>query len=355
MADKQTLNASPKSASVVAQAETKVYASSVDPDLWGTADFILYRKGDVLYVEDFKYGAGVMVEVEENPQLAIYAIAVMDSEAGWAFDKVVLKIFQPRGRHSDGPEREWVTTPAWLRDFRDKLKAAVAKTREHNAPLTAGEWCRWCPASAVCPAINKAVQTEAQVSFDVVAPDAVKSTILPEVRLMPVEKLAQALAWKETIVGWFESVNEYVREKLEAGEPVPGWKLVDKRSNRDWIDEARVVAEFSAVLGEDKLYERKLLSPAKLEKVVGKGKVDHLTHKPPTGKTIARDTDPRPVADRTRAQESFSVVEGFCPECDIMGVCARHAAKALPAPVADDGLMAELAGRSKRSKAIWPQ
>lgn len=331
-----------KAGVVVVKAETKVKATSIDPDLRGTADFIIYRKADKLIVVDYKFGAGVIVNPEENEQMSIYAIAVMDQEAGWVFDEVVLKIVQPRGRHIDGTVREWSTTPAWLATFRDRVKAAVAATRVPEAPIESGEWCRWCPVEATCSKRFASAQAQAQVDF-AIAP--ANHPALPDVRLMPVEKLALAAYWEDDLNSWFEAVKEVLREKLEAGVPIPGWKLVDKRANRVWTSEDAVVAEFGKVLGEDKLYERKFISPAKLEKIVGKGKVDHLTFKPEAGKAIAKDKDPRPLVVSS-AREDFEVV---CPECDIMGCCSRHAK-----PM---DLEAELLGAApaKKTKVIWPQ
>jgi hypothetical protein len=142
----------------------------------------------------------------------------------------------------------------------------------------------------------------AAVDFGAVVPTEI---ILPT-KSMTIAQMAKTLEWEDMVLGLFDDIRMRLKAELEAGNEVPGFKLVDGKSNRKWIDEAAVIAEFSPLLGEEALFEKKLLSPAKLEKVVGKkgGKLDHLTFKPEASKTLARSTDPRSVT-KTSAQEDF--------------------------------------------------
>ncbi|MDE2019166.1 MAG: DUF2800 domain-containing protein [Patescibacteria group bacterium] len=307
---------------VIAKTEVRVKVDlGENEELWGTADRVTYQKGNTLIVRDFKFGYNV-VEVENNPQLAIYAIGVMDQEAGWAFDEVRLAVFQPRARHEDGSDREWVTTPGELKEWKRKLKSHVEDTMADNAPVVAGSHCRWCAAKIGCPAVNGAIAEAAQADFSTApSPETAKKdvgTLVQEARTWPTRKIANILEWEEPIKAIIEAAKDVAREMLSSGLEVPGFKLVDGRSNRKWIDEDDVVAEFDGVLGT-KLWEKKLLSPAKLEKLVGKGKIDHLTFKPEAQKAIARDTDPRRPA-LTSAQEDFKEVPTADPLVDeLMG------------------------------------
>jgi hypothetical protein len=134
----------------------------------------------------------------------------------------------------------------------------------------------------------------------------VLSTIAPAAS-MSIEEAARVLAWKDTVMQMFSALEERLKNELEAGRPVPGFKLVDGRSNRKYISEDEVIKEFEPILGP-RIYEKKLLGPAKLEKLLGgKGKLDHLTMKPQASKTIARDSDPR-RATVTSAQSDFAVL-----------------------------------------------
>jgi hypothetical protein len=324
-----------KPAKVSKAAEMRVCATSVDQDLWGTADYILYQPGNKLFVYDFKYGRGKVVEADENKQMALYAIAVLDS-VNLPFSTVELVIIQPR--QSDGVRR-WTTSVAWLRAFAAQAKKAVEETRSPSARLAAGDWCRWCPAaSAGCPAQFGLIQQEAQKVF-----------AFPEPRLLPLEKLAAALQYEDAINSWFEGVKVVIREKLEAGEEVPGWKLVQKKTNRKWVNEQDVEAKFAPLIG-DRLYEKSILSPSKLEKIVGKDEVAPLTFKPDGGNAIAPTSDKREALSPVeRAKEAKAVFGALGEEPQTVASVATDLFDTAPAAPADD-LLAELAGPAQ----VWP-
>ena len=299
-----------KTAPVTVEIEKRVTAKSIDAHLYGTSDVFVYQKGNLLVVPDFKYGKGVAVEAVNNKQLMIYAIAAMDTINCWAFDKVRMGIIQPRANHPEGPCRWWEVSVQKLKEEAAELKLAVARTRLPNAPVSAGTHCRWCAAKAECPAVYARVQKEAAVDFSVLAPAVeaeapIPSSTLPALASMTIEQMARTLEWKDTVKGLFESIEMRLKAELEAGREVPGFKLVDGRANRKWTSEEAVEAEFGPILGEA-IYEKKLLSPAKLEKIVGKkgGKLDHLTFKPEAPKNLARCSDTRPAA-KSSAQEDF--------------------------------------------------
>lgn len=289
-----------KAAPVVLEVEKKVVAKSIDEHVYGTSDAVVYQKGNVLIIDDLKYGKGHVVEVDDNKQLAIYAIAVMDSIAGWVFDKVKIGVIQPRARHADGPVRYWETTPAHLKKLAAELKVAVAATRAPDAKFEAGSHCRWCSGKAQCPVMFGAVQKQAAVDFGDATVPAVAAS-LKDVKTMTVAEMATALIWDEAISAWFDSIRERAKEMLSNGQDFPGFKLVEGKSNRKWIDERKVAQDFGGLF---EVYEKKILSPAKLEKIVGKGKLDAYTFKPEASKTLARVSDPRP-ATKTSAQDDF--------------------------------------------------
>ena len=298
--DLAALRAEGRPAPVAAQAEEKVCASSVDKELWGTSDYTIFQKGNKLKVYDYKFGKGKVVDPEENTQMSTYALATMDTLAGEAFDEVELAIVQPRAPHAKGPVRRWITSVAWLRGFRERMRASVAKTREPDpyANLKAGKWCFFCKAKGRCPEIKKAVVAQAQVDFSVVPVPAARVKGLPSVDAMPPEKLAMALSWQDVVVAWFDAMHAKARGLLEAGVHVPGYKLVEGRSTRQWnADAGAVVAALSLLCDEDDLLTpRELKSPAQVEKVVGRGKLEkmNLVRKPKGGLAVAPADDPRP-------------------------------------------------------------
>lgn len=292
--------------------EERVHVRSISEELWGTADFILYQKGNKIKVYDFKYGYGV-VEAKENKQMACYLQGAMETFAGDVFDELEQIIVQPRAPHADGVVRRWIVPQEWLATFLEEARAAVEETARPDAKLKSGDHCKWCPAqSGGCPEIFREAQMQTQADFTVYAPTETEIKAgnlggLPDIRLMSFEKLALALGWQDAIESFFSSVKDRVREVLESGQSVPGWKLVEGRSNRKYIDEKKVIERYEPEIGE-RLWEKKLLSPAKLEAVVGKKKIDDLVYKPEARKAIARDTDPRPVA-------ALSAQVDFDPMC----------------------------------------
>lgn len=351
-ADVAALQMVGKPAPIVSKTEARVAATSIDPECAGTADKLLYRKGDRLIVRDLKFGKGV-VEVEDNEQMSVYAIGAMDSEAGWAFDSVELVIDQPRAAHEDGRERRWITTPAALKEFAARAKAAAAETRDPNAVVKAGSWCRstYCPVMSKCPAAQSMAQEKAKAAFADMTPAilpeaqtsqekrlaAYKELRLPEVKLLTDTQLVDAKRWKEAVIGFFDAVDEDLEARMMRGADIPGVKLVDGRVNRQWKDESAVEAKFG-----ERAFERKLLSPAKLEKVVGKkAGVEELTFKPEPKKIVVLATDARPAA-KAKAQDVFTAldVETPCVECEIVGGCQRHRAAG---------------GGVKSPEPIWPQ
>ncbi len=340
-ADIEAIKQQGKPKPVVHKTEAEVSAAeSIDPECKGTADKIVYQKGNKLIVRDLKFGRGV-VEVEDNEQMSVYAIAAMDTEAGWAFDEVELIVDQPRAKHEDGIERRWSTTPAALKEFANRAKSAAAETRNPNAELKAGPWCQstYCPVRTKCPAVHKQAASSAMVAFSdpvpVLLPEQTKSIEkraaaytalrLPDVQLMTDAQVVEAFKWKEAVGGFFTAIEESLHERIMAGGKIPGVKLVDGRSNRAWVNQDEVVAKWG-----DEAWERKLMSPAKMEALKGKkAGVDAMTYKPEPKKLLVLSSDARPEA-RVSAQEAFAEpgqVQTSCPMCDIMGSCPAHDVK----------------------------
>lgn len=288
------------------------------PDLdepWGTADVILYKPFSEIVVIDFKYGKGVVVEVDENEQAKCYALGALQRVGGALdVDSAKLVIVQPRAPHENGAIRTWPRTeeeqrqlPRELGEWTDTLRAAVKLTEDPNAPLHSGEWCRFCPALALCPEVRRRAREEATLQFADVPVPVTEATSLP-VPTDP-EQLAQALNVVELLDAWARACEGMAQRFLEAGREIPGYKLVRKRANRAWKDAEEIRAELErheelGVIEREDYIEEKLRSPAQIEKLKVLGKnakereawVAQFTFKPEGGLTIARTSDPRPAA-----------------------------------------------------------
>lgn len=294
--------------------ETSFNLKSIDDELFGTNDASVCVPFQKLIVYDYKYGAGIPVDPIENPQLMYYALGVAEAFGGLdnlGLSEIELVIVQPRAKHDDGPVRRWTTTPERLQEFAKEVKAAVAATRKKDAPCKSGSWCRFCDAKMICNAVRDEVNKIAQMEFAPVDLDtklAGKYTNMqpPSVNDMSAEQIASVLEKAPMVKDWITEVENKALELLKAGFPIPGYKCVAKRANRVWVNENEVVANFEPLYGDEIYTERKLKSPAQLEKVVGKDSVKDLVTTADAGFTVAKETDKRPAV--IAAEKDFDAI-----------------------------------------------
>lgn len=273
--------------------EQRVLFSDWVPEGFGTADALVLQD-TTLYVVDLKYGKGVPVSAVENTQGILYALGAMaDYEYLHDIKKVVIVIVQPRMDIIS----EWSLDKAELLKWGEWLSQRAEATLADNAPRVAGEkQCQFCKAKPTCPELMR-------VTHDVIATDFDNIDVMANPDTLTNEQLKKALDVKKLVMSWFESVEQHAFDLLEKGEPFPGYKLVEGRSLRQWTDE--VIAEQNLVeLLADNAYEKKLLSVAKAEKLLGKkhsAAIAELISKPRGKPVIVPDSDKRPMlgADST--------------------------------------------------------
>lgn len=130
--------------------EKRVYNSEIHDEMFGTCDAIIVRHGISIHIIDFKYGAGHVVDPEENTQLIQYALGVAEAY-DWNFRTVKMTILQPRAGN------DWAKT--WeisAKELKTKWlplwKKGVARVERGDAKPFPGSWCHWCRAKAICPA-----------------------------------------------------------------------------------------------------------------------------------------------------------------------------------------------------------
>ena len=261
------------------EAETVVHFGDLLPDVFGSAD-VIARIGDRAIVLDWKFGSGVTIDVENNPQLMFYAAAAMRTkEAAWAFDgatEIELIIVQP-------PEiKRWVTTPERIAAFELELVHAVRAASKGNAPLATGDHCRWCAAKPICPKMTGAAERALKVAIDG----------------LDAPQISAYLKNADMLEGWITDLRSLALQMLESGAKLPEYKLVAKRAIRSWTDDEKAkVALFAYGLTESEVMETSVVSPAKAEKVLKKRKLalpDDLVVAISSGNTLASANDPRP-------------------------------------------------------------
>lgn len=272
------------------EADISAALRQLHPKLGGHADRIMWRESEkLLRVYDFKYGAGVYVEVIDNKQMKTYALGALLSFPQFHADRVEVVIVQPRLGDDAGFRSD--TFPAIdLLDFSADLLDAARATEAADPKAVAGDkQCRWCPAARVpgrCPELEQRQAVVMADHFDNL-----------DARSYSVYKLSEALVMLPLLEARIEAIRSFAYGEAEKGVEIPGFKVVEKRAVRRWKSEDEVK---SRVLHNPEFYTLpKLKSPHQIEQIVGKKvfaeKMADLTEKVSSGHTLAPADDPRPA------------------------------------------------------------
>lgn len=261
------------------------------PESFGTSDAVVLGK-DTLYVIDLKYGAGVRVDANENEQLMLYALGALETyDVLGPFKEVVMVIHQPRMNHVS----EYAVPVEHIHAFAERAREAAKKALFDNDPeyVPGEKQCKFCKAKAICPALKAEVDA---MTADVASPED-----FADLAQRDGKDLAEAMKRVSVIEAWCAAVREEVERRLTAGEPVQGFKLVaGRKGNRRWTDEAAVEKALRELRVEyDEMYDTKLVSPTKIEKLLKSrpddlSKVMALTERPDGKPSVVYATDQRP-------------------------------------------------------------
>lgn len=145
--------------------ETEVRLDFVEPGMFGTTDFGIIELFGILWVIDYKYGAGRLVDPKENTQMIYYGLGLAH-KYHFNFDGVRLAVAQPRIVHKEGFFRTWDMEVPALKEWEYRFKEGVEKCKDPFAELHEGRWCFFCPAQSICPLIEGKQFEKAQNAFD---------------------------------------------------------------------------------------------------------------------------------------------------------------------------------------------
>lgn len=263
--------------------EARLDFSKYVPSGFGTGDAVIIDNG-TLEICDLKFGKGVLVEAENNPQIMLYGLGALHVY-DYIFDikKVKMTIVQPRLNHI----ASFVLSADELRDWGNNTVSPIAKLAYNGqGDQKAGEWCRWCKIKATCKArAEKQGQTVAMMA---------------EAELND-EQICQILTASAEIKAWLSDVEANIVQRLSDGGSLTGWKLVEGRSNRK-IKEPEALADKLLNCGVDAshIYKpQELQSLTVLEKAVGKARFNELcgeyVYKPQGKATLVPESDKRPA------------------------------------------------------------
>lgn len=265
--------------------ETKVDASVYGKDMTGTTDAAIVSDAE-LHIFDFKYGRGVRVEAKENPQMMIYALGNVEAHANmYAFKNVTMTIYQPRINNISDYSLSVKDLVKW---GTLTLKPKAADAYAGKGKFTAGPWCKFCKAKAVCRECANACTSDYKDKHDKGA------NILSDDEIVHIIEIA------DDITSWLDSVKSYASGQLKNGNQIKGLKLVEGRSTRKYSDVNKVAETLLASgFSEDQVYDKKLKAITAMQKSITKKAFDVLLNdlvvKPQGAPTLALESDPRPA------------------------------------------------------------
>lgn len=273
--------------------EQRVKYEEYVPGGSGSADCLIIGNGEMVVV-DFKYGAGIAVEVENNPQLRLYAIGcLLAFDPLYDIGAVKMCIVQPR---RDNIASTTVTKESLYKWAETVVKPAAELAWNGEGEQKSGEHCQFCKIKATCRTRANANLELAWFEFE-------------EPAELDAEDIAVILNQADEFTRWISDVKDYALASALSGEKFPGFKLVEGRSNRRFTDED-AVAEAATQAGYTDIYETKLIGLTAMEKLLGKAKFNKvlggLIEKPQGKPALVPETDKRQEISVNTAADDFA-------------------------------------------------
>ena len=264
------------------------------PDSFGTGDCLI-AADHLLHVIDFKYGQGVLVEAEENPQMMLYALGALRLFDGlYDIDTVAMTVYQPRRDNVS----TWTTTVEELLAWAEEtLKPKAQMAFNGEGEFTPGPWCTFCKAAVKCRARAEAKLQLAKYEF-------AKPPLLTD------EEIEEILGKLDDLTKWASEIVAYAQDAaINHGKQWNGFKLVESKTNRKYSDEAAVIDAAKAA-GYHDIFRKTLIPITEMEKLMGKKSfasiLGSLVVKPQGKPTLVPASDKRPAITTTGANDDFN-------------------------------------------------
>ena len=265
--------------------EQRLDFSAWVPGGFGTGDVVIIADG-TLTVIDLKYGQGVRVNAFENPQLMLYGLGAYDTfSVSNDIRKVRMIINQIR---LDAISEYEISVEDLLKWGEEYVKPRAEMAMKGEGDQHPGDWCTFCKCKAVCRARAEEALEMAKHEFK-------------DPPLLEEDEIGEVLEKATRIQAWISDVKKYAQEEAENGRKWPGWKLVEGRSVRRFVDPLEVEKRLLAAGYEKAIIYKdpELLGITAMEKVVGGKKkletlCEGLIEKPPGAPTLVPETDKRP-------------------------------------------------------------
>lgn len=271
--------------------EQRLDFSKYVPDGFGTGDCVIISEG-TLHIVDFKYGQGILVSAEGNPQMMLYALGALE-----LFDHIYdittasMTIYQPRRENVSTYTVEKECLYQWADEV---LKPIASLAFEGSGECVPGEWCRFCRAAVKCRARAEDNLNLARFEF-----------ALPP--LLSDGEIEEILAKLDDLISWASDIKAYALDAaVRHGKEWQGFKLVEGRSNRKYANE-EAVAEAAKDAGYRDIYRQSLITLTEMERLMGKDNfqaiLGGLIEKPPGKPTLVPLSDKRQSISTSAIQE----------------------------------------------------
>ena len=279
--------------------EQRLDFSCYVPDGFGTGDCVIISD-DRLHIVDFKYGMGVLVDAEDNPQMKLYALGALEIyDSLYDIKEISMTIFQPRRENVSTWTVPVEELKAWAEE---ELKPKAAKAYQGEGEYMPGPWCTFCRASTRCRARADENLKLAQMEFK-----------MPP--LLTDSEIEEVLTILPDLTKWANEITAYATDAaVNHGKEWHGFKVVEGRSVRKYKDE-NAVAEKAVISGYKDIYRKSLIPMTEMQKLMGKTKFEeilgNLIYKPPGKPTLVPNSDKRPAINVADAKNEFNeIMEG---------------------------------------------
>ncbi len=276
--------------------EERLDFSCYVPEGFGTADTIIIGDKN-LHIIDMKYGQGILVYAEDNPQMKLYALGALASyESLYDIEEVTMHIFQPRRENVSA----WTISVDELKKWAENdLKVKAKMAFEGKGEYIPGDWCTFCRVAVKCRARADEKLRLAQSEFKL--PPLLTDNEIEEI----LSKLSDLTKWANDIVAYATDAA------INHGKEWSGFKVVEGRSNRKYKDEDKV-AEVAKANGYKDIYRTSLITLTEMEKLMGKQKFKDILGdfiiKPPGKPTLVPLSDKRQALNVSSAKTEFNKI-----------------------------------------------
>lgn len=270
--------------------EQKLDFSDYVPEGFGTGDLVVVGNG-TLHVVDLKYGRGVIVSAEKNPQMMLYALGALSLfDMLYDIEKVSMNIVQPRVDNFSTWE---ITVEELLKWAEEELKPKALLASSGGGEFCAGDHCRFCRAKNQCRA--RAVKNLELLKYEFQDP-----------ALLTDEEIAEIIGLADELAKWAGDIYTYATAlAINEGREWDGFKLVEGRTRRKFTDEDAVV-EAAKDAGYTDIFKQSLITITEMEKLMGKKKFGDIlgcyVEKPKGKLTLVSESDKRQAVDPIHAE-----------------------------------------------------